>query len=123
MEKRCLERIGHVMRMEDDRIVKAAVLGWMEDLEGVQKMKGKKRKTVLYWKQLVKEAGIDKTRIGKVTSNRKEWKRIVKERMNHLEKWERRGGKRSQEERAGQQGEWMVFRHARLTNCALLVTK
>jgi hypothetical protein len=29
----------------------------MEDLEGVQKRKGKKRKTVLYWKRLVKEAG------------------------------------------------------------------
>ena len=99
VEKRCLERIGHVMRMEDDRIVKAAVLGWMEDLEGVQKMKGKKRKTVLYWKQLVKEAGIDKTKIGKETSNRKEWKMTVKERIKHLEKWERRGGKRSQEER------------------------
>ena len=69
VEKRCLERIGHVMRMENDRIVKAAVLGWIEDLEGVQKMKEKKRKTVLYWKQLVKEAGIDKTKIGKITSN------------------------------------------------------
>ena len=99
-----MERKGHVMRMEDDRIMKAAVLGWIEVLEGVQKMKGKKRKTVLYWKQLVKEEGIDKTKIGKTTSNRKEWKMIVKQRMNHLEKWERRrkeesGGKRSQEER------------------------
>ena len=92
-----MERIGHVMRMEDDRIGKAGVLGLIEDLEGVQKMKGKKRKTVLYWKQLVKEAGIDKTKIGKISSNSKEWKMIVKDRMNHLEKWERRGGKRGKE--------------------------
>ena len=99
VEKRCLERIGHVMRMEDDRMVKAAVLGWMEDLEGVTKRKGKKRKTVLFWKKLVREAGLDKTKIGQMTSNRKEWKMTVKERINHLDKWERRGGKRSQEER------------------------
>ena len=99
VEKRCLERIGHIMRMEDDRMVKAVVLGWMEDLEGVTKKKGKKRKTLLYWKKLVKEAGIDKTRIAELTSNRKEWKMTVKERIRHLEKWERRGGKRIQEER------------------------
>ena len=47
VEKRCLERIGHVMRMEDERMVKAAVLGWMEDLEGVPKMKGRKRKILV----------------------------------------------------------------------------
>ena len=30
VEKRVYERIGHVMRMEDGRVVKAAVLGWIE---------------------------------------------------------------------------------------------
>ena len=29
-----LERIGHVMRMENDRLTKAVVLGWWEGLEG-----------------------------------------------------------------------------------------
>ena len=33
IEKRVLERLGHVMRMEDGRMTKAVVLGWMEDLE------------------------------------------------------------------------------------------
>jgi hypothetical protein len=99
IEKRCLERIGHIMRMEDTRMVKAVTLGWMEELESLPKMPGKKRKTLLYWKKLLKEGGIDKTRIGKLTSNRKEWKLLVKERIKHLEKWEERGGKRNQEER------------------------
>jgi hypothetical protein len=99
VEKRCLERVGHVMRMEDNRMVKAVTLGWMEDLERVPKKKGKKRKTVLYWKKLLREGGIDHTNIGVLTENRKEWKKIVMKRMNHLEKWERRGGKRTQEER------------------------
>ena len=33
IEKRVLERIGHVMRMEDDRMTKAVTLGWMKELE------------------------------------------------------------------------------------------
>ena len=48
IEKRVYERIGHVMRMGNERITKAMVLGWYEGLEGTRKMVGKKRKTVLY---------------------------------------------------------------------------
>ena len=33
IEKRCLERISHIMRIEDNRMVKAVTLGWLEDLE------------------------------------------------------------------------------------------
>ena len=47
VEKRVLERIGHVMRMGDDRLVKAVVLGWVEQLERYPKTRGSKRKTVL----------------------------------------------------------------------------
>ena len=96
IEKRCLERIGHIMRMEDDRLVKAVTLGWLEDLEGKEKVPGKKRKTVLFYKRLVKEAGMDFTRIGELTKNRKEWKKKVKARMKHLSKWEKLRGKKSQ---------------------------
>ena len=38
IERRVLERIGHVMRMENDRLPKAVVLGWWEGLEGRGKM-------------------------------------------------------------------------------------
>jgi hypothetical protein len=99
IEKRCLERLGHIMRMEDDRMVKAVTLGWMEELETVDKMPGKKRKTVLFYKKLVKEAGMDYTKIGMLTADKKEWKRKVKERMKHLEKWEKQRGNANQEEK------------------------
>ena len=56
VEKRVLERIGHVMRMDDERMTKAMVLGWMEDLEKWEKKPGKTRKTVLYWKKILKGA-------------------------------------------------------------------
>ena len=64
IEKRTMERIGHVMRMEDGRLVKSMVLGWIEQLERWERVPGGRRKTVLYWKKLLREAAFDYTRIG-----------------------------------------------------------
>ena len=50
VEKRVYERIGHIIRMDDERIVNAVVLGWYEGFEGKIKMMGRKKKTVLYWR-------------------------------------------------------------------------
>ena len=47
IEKRVLERIGHVMRMEDDRMTKALVLGWMEDLEKMEEERKSKKDGLL----------------------------------------------------------------------------
>ena len=54
IEKRILERIGHVMRMDDNRMTKAAALGWMKELEKFEKPKGRRRKTITYWKKLIR---------------------------------------------------------------------
>ena len=99
IEKRVLERVGHVIRMDDTRMTKAVCLGWMEELESWPKVPGKKRKTVLYWKRLVKEAGFDHTNIAALCNDRKEWKRMVRERIHHIEEWERKGGKKATGER------------------------
>ena len=88
VEKRVLERIGHVVRMGNERCTKALVFGWWEQLEGTEKMKGKKKKTVLYWKRLMREAGWDWTDVERLANDRKEWKRMVNERMKHLHEWE-----------------------------------
>ena len=79
IEKRVLERIGHVLRMDNGRVTKAVVLGWYEGLEGKSKMAGKKRKTVLYWRKIMKEAGIDDTDAERLTEDRKKWKSLVTE--------------------------------------------
>ena len=89
IEKRTLERIGHVLRMSNTRITKIAVLGWLEDLETIKKCPGKKRKTLFYWRKLLREAGVNWAEAGTIAQDRKEWRRIVKNRMTHLEKWER----------------------------------
>ena len=49
--------IRHVVRMRDERLTKAMVFGWYEGLDGKPMMKGRKRKTVLYWKRMLREWG------------------------------------------------------------------
>ena len=96
IEERVLERVGHVMRMGNERMTKAVVLGWYEQLEGRPKMAGRKRKTVLYWKKILKEAGEDWTNVELRTSDRVVWKEVVKKRMDHLHTWERQRGHKYQ---------------------------
>ena len=70
VERCVLQRIGHVMRMENARATKAATLGWLQKLEEVEKCPARKRKTVTYWKKLIREAGWDWTEIDQITSDR-----------------------------------------------------
>ena len=94
LEKRVLERVGHVLRMDDSRMTKACILGWMEELENFDKPRGRRRKTVLYWKKLLREAGLDPTDIASLTRDRKVWKSKVKARMDHVLEWEKSRGNR-----------------------------
>ena len=76
IEKKVLERVGHVMRTKDESLTKVAVLGWYKKLEGVSKAPGKKRKTVLFWKRILSEASIDWTDVGRLESDRSRWKKL-----------------------------------------------
>ena len=84
-----LETAGNVMRMMDESLTKVAVLGWYKKFEGVSKAPGKKRKTVLFWKRILSEAGIHWTDVGRLASDRSGWNKLVKERMDHLDMYER----------------------------------
>ena len=84
IEKRVVERISHVMRMGDDRMTKVCILGWMEELENFEKPRGRSRKTILYWKKLMREAGMDMMNVAELTADRKKWKKVTTERMKHL---------------------------------------
>ncbi len=76
-------------------------MGWKEDVpQRLASLRGswwklkrrRRRKMVCYWKKLLREAGIDWKDLKQVTSDRKEWRRIVKERMNRLDIWEKSRG-------------------------------
>ena len=124
IEKRVLERIGHVARMDNGRLTKALVFGWYERLEGTEKMAGRKKKTVLYWKKLMNEAGWDWTDLERLANDRKGWKKMVHERMNHLHKWECQGGHRyeweADEERLVRDAEHVRERECKYEGCGRL---
>ena len=86
IEKRVLERIGHILRKENDKLIKIAVSGWMKELEGLDKRPGKKRKTVLYWNRVLSNAGIDWTDIERICALRSDWRRAIDQRISHLDK-------------------------------------
>ena len=77
MEKRLLQRIGHVFRMRNERLTKAIVLGWWEELERLEKRSEKKM--ILHCKRILREAGIAWTDV----------KRLTREKADHVERWER----------------------------------
>ena len=77
------------MRTEDDSLTKLAVLYWYKKLEGVSKAPGKKRNSVLYWKRIMSEAGMNWTDVDMLAGDRSGRKKLVKERMDHMYAYER----------------------------------
>ena len=80
------------MRMDDSRVTKACVLGWMAALERYTKLVGRSRKTVSCWKKILREAGLDPTVIKSLTDDRKKWKGMVTDRMKMIAKWKNSQG-------------------------------
>ena len=70
IEKRVIAKIGHVLRMPDEKPTKIAVLGWIEKLEKWEKTPCKKKKTVIYCKKLLREAKIDWIEAGRMAQDR-----------------------------------------------------
>ena len=88
IEKRSMERLGHIIRMPDDRRVKRVTFGWLSKLEETEKPRAKYRCTPRQWIKLMCEAGIDQLDIEEMAKDRKQWKTIIQNRMTHLERWE-----------------------------------
>ena len=44
---------------------------------------------MLFWKRILSKARIDWTDVGRLASDRSGWKKLVKERMDHLDVYER----------------------------------
>ena len=86
VERRCLEKIGPVFRMDNGRMTKQVVLGWMSELKKWE------RKPGTNWRKLLREAEMDIFAIGELTADRRIWKIKVKERMMHLREYEKSKG-------------------------------
>jgi hypothetical protein len=85
VEKRCLERLGHVLRMPNDRMTKKITLGWMK--QQPEKRRGG-QSTISYWRHLVKECNLDSDMVERCALDRRSWKSAVNKRMKVVRSWE-----------------------------------
>ena len=86
VEISALERIGHVLRMPNERMTKKVVLGsWLEEKTENGKLTGG---LIAYWKRLIGETGEDWTNIENLKKNRKTWKTLINNRKANLTRWE-----------------------------------
>ena len=94
IEKAHLLRLGHILRMSDDRLVKQAVLGRNQDLEDLHKSWRKRQTTVGYWRRLLMEAGVEVDSVEKLMLNRKVWKEMIQNRMKFPQSFDEQKGKK-----------------------------
>ena len=87
IEKRSLERMGHVFRMPNGRITKQITLGWYPTENDDLPIRNHQT-TLGYWRKLVREMGLETHNVDRWTDDRKEWKEKVRNRMTEIEKWE-----------------------------------
>ena len=92
LEKSHLERIGHIARMSDERLVKQTTMGWIRRLETGKKPRKRKMTTLSYWHKLLKEANIETHDVERIAMDRAKWKNMVKNRMRHIEQFEKQQG-------------------------------
>ena len=91
--------------MRNERLTKAIVLGWWEELEKWEKISEKKRKMILHWNRILREAGIDWTDVERLTGDTEDWRKIVREKTYHVERWDRQGGHRIEWGEGGRGGD------------------
>ena len=83
IEKRHLIRIGHILRMDNNRLTKQLVLGWPAPEISDQHRKARQT-TIGYWKTLMRNAGQDPDTIESLALNRKKYKTFIEERVRRI---------------------------------------
>ena len=80
IERRSLQRMGHVLRMPNDRLTKKVCFGWYRR-EG---RRIGKQTTIHYWRKLVHEAGLGLDNVEMYARDRNRWKNQIKIRMEQM---------------------------------------
>ena len=92
IEKRHLIRIGYIARMSDERLVKQTTMGWIRRMETGRKPRKRKMTMLTHWHKLLKEANIEPHEVEKIAMDRTSWRNVVKDRMRHIEQFEKQQG-------------------------------
>jgi hypothetical protein len=90
VEKRLLERLGHVLRMPGERLAKKVVLGYYpRETESTPK---RRQTTIFFWKRLLREMNVDPDCAEVLTEDRFKWRDMVKKRQKYVRNWEENMG-------------------------------
>ena len=84
IEKRSLQRIGHILRMDNSRTTKQATLGWYQK-EGIRRAQ---QSTVQFWRKIIEEAGVDSDNVEIYVWDRKKWRNLIDGRMKKIRQWD-----------------------------------
>ena len=87
IEKRHLIRVGHILRMDNNRLTKQLVKGWPAPEISDQHRKARQT-TIGYWRTLMRNAGQDPVTIENLALNRKKYKKFIEERVRRIRMWE-----------------------------------
>ena len=94
-----LRRIGHVLRLPDDRLVKRMVLSWNAEVEGFTKARRRQQTTLSYWRKLLTDAAIPHENLQKIVTDRKRWNSEVNNRRKCLKMYKCQQGHQNSENR------------------------
>ena len=83
IEKRSLQIIGHILRMDNSRPTKQVTLGWYQK-DGIR---GGQQSTVPYWRKIIREAGVDSEYVESHVWDRKKWRNVIDRRMKKIREW------------------------------------
>ena len=98
IEKRHLIRIGHILRMDNNRLTKQLVLDWPAPETSDQHRKARQA-TIGYWRTLLRHAGQDPDTIESLALNRKKYKKFIEERVRRIRMWEHKKADKENTER------------------------
>ena len=88
VEERVLRRIGHVLRMDNNRPTKRITLGWYVPPVTPTPQRKPRHGTLEYWRKILYDAGLDADSIEHLECDRSKWMEIIRKRKNHLKEWE-----------------------------------
>jgi hypothetical protein len=87
IEHRTLQRIGHVMRMQNNKLAKKVTLGW-PTMTVNRTSKRRCQTTIDFWRQLTRNAGEEPEMVDIIAEDRERWKDFVSGRIEHIRKFE-----------------------------------
>ena len=89
IEERVLRRIGHVLRMDNNRPTKQMTLGWYAPPVTPTPERKLRHGTIEHWRKVLREAGFDVDSIEYLVPDKGKLRQIIHERKVHIEEWEK----------------------------------